>query len=110
MQQASTPTTKLSAEGDNAPTTTTRRRSSGKRKAVSKKKSTKERRTVKSHSIESQRSEWGKESTVTVSDLMVLKAQYSIPDSCTLHIQSEGEFYDSPKRENRWALSVEALR
>ena len=56
------------------------------------------------------RSEWGEKSTVTVSDLPLLKAHYNIPDSCTLHVQSEGEFYDSPKGENRWALSVETFR
>ena len=90
----------MSAEGGDAPITTTRRKSSGKKKTVSKKKrSTDDEGTIKYHSIETQRSEWGKESTVTVSDFPLLKAHYNIPDSCILHVQSEEEFYDSPKGE-----------
>ena len=80
----------MSAEGGNAPLTTARRKSSSKKKAVSKKrKSTNEEGAIKSHSIETQRSEWGKESTVTVLDLPLLKATtiYPILASFTFRVK-----------------------
>ena len=101
----------MSAEGGDVPTKATRQGSSSKGKAVStKKKSSKKGVPVKSHSIQTQRSEWGSKSLITATDLVTLKSHYKIPDSCPLHLQSDGEYYDSPQGENRWALSVEALR